>query len=73
MAGASLESYCPVMFVDCVHVRIHCKRSVSNEVFCNIPVTEEGRCDVLGIIISLLEVRQDGAKFLMYRKKGVSR
>lgn len=29
----SLESYYPVMFVDCVHIKIHRKRSVSSEAF----------------------------------------
>lgn len=28
-----LESYYPVVFVDCVHIKIHRKRSVSSEVF----------------------------------------
>ena len=46
----SLESYYPVMFVDCVHIKIHRKRSVSSEAFyVALAVTEEGRRDVLGI------------------------
>ena len=46
----SLESYYPVMFVDCVHIKIHRKRSVSCEAFyVALAVTEEGRRDVLGI------------------------
>ena len=46
----SLESYYPVMFVDCVHIRIHRKCSVSSEAFhVALAVTEEGRCDVPGI------------------------
>lgn len=47
----SLESYYyPVMFVDCVHIKIHRKRSVSSEAFyVALPVTEEDRRDVLGI------------------------
>ena len=45
-----LESYYPVLFVDCVHIKIHRKRSVSNEAFyVALAVTEEGRRDVLGI------------------------
>ena len=45
-----LESYYPVMFVDCVHIRIHRKRSVSSEAFyVALAVTDEGRRDVLGI------------------------
>lgn len=46
----SLESYYPVMFVDCVHIKIHRKHSVSSEAFyVALAVTEEGRRDVLGI------------------------
>ena len=46
----SLESYYPVMFVDCVHIKIHRKRSVSSEAFyVALAVTEEGRRDVLAI------------------------
>lgn len=45
-----LESYYPVLFVDCVHIRIHRKRTVSTEAFyVALTVTEEGRREVLGI------------------------
>ena len=45
-----LESYYPVMFVDCVHIKIHRRRSVSSEAFyAALAVTDEGRRDVLGI------------------------
>ena len=45
-----LESYYPVLFVDCVHIKIHRKRSVSTEAFyVALAVTEEGRREVLGI------------------------
>ena len=45
-----LESYYPVMFVDCVHIKIHRRRSVSSEAFhVALAVTDEGRRDVLGI------------------------
>lgn len=38
------------MFVNCVHIKIHRKRSVSSEAFqVTLAVTEEGRHDVLGI------------------------
>ena len=38
------------LFVDCVHIKIHRKRSVSSEAFyVALAVTEEGRRDVLGI------------------------
>lgn len=46
----SLETYYPVLFVDCVHIKIHRKRSVSCEAFYVVmAVTEEGRREVLGI------------------------
>jgi putative transposase len=45
-----LDSYYPVLFVDCVHIKIHRKRSVASEAFyVALAVTEEGRRDVLGI------------------------
>jgi len=45
-----LESYYPVLIVDCVHIKIHRKRSVSCEAFyVALAVTEEGRREVLGI------------------------
>ena len=45
-----LESYYPVMFVDCVHIKIHRRRSVSSEAFyVALAVTDEVRRDVLGI------------------------
>ncbi len=45
-----LECYYPVLFVDCVHIKIHRKRSMSCEAFYVAPaVTEEGRRKVLGI------------------------
>lgn len=48
--GRGLESYYPVLFVDCVHIKTHRKRSVSCEAFhVALAVTEEGRREVLGI------------------------
>ena len=45
-----LEEYYLVVFVDCVHIKIHRKRSVVCEVFyVAIAVTEEGTREVLGI------------------------
>lgn len=45
-----LEEYCPVVFVDCVHIKIHRKRSVATEAFyVALAVTEEGTREVLGI------------------------
>ena len=45
-----LEEYYPVVFVDCVHIKIHRKRSVATEAFyVALAVTEEGTREVLGI------------------------
>ena len=45
-----LEEYYPVLFVDCVHIKIHRKRSVATEAFyVALAVTEEGTREVLGI------------------------
>lgn len=45
-----LEEYYPVAFVDCVHIKIHRKRSVAVEAFyVALAVTEEGTREVLGI------------------------
>lgn len=46
----SLEAYYPIVFVDCVHIKVHRKQSVSCEAFyVALAVTEEGRREVLGI------------------------
>lgn len=45
-----LEEYYPIVFVDCVHIKIHCKRSVATEAFCvALAVTAGGTREVLGI------------------------
>lgn len=45
-----LEDYYPVVFVDCVHIKIHRAKSVATEAFyVALAVTDEGRRDVLGI------------------------
>ncbi len=45
-----LEKYYPVLFVDCVHIKIHRRHSVSTEAFHVAPaVTDEGRREVIGI------------------------
>ena len=45
-----LEKYYPILFVDCVHIKIHRKRSVASEAFyVALAVTEEGTREVLGI------------------------
>lgn len=45
-----LEAYYPVLFVDCIHIKIHRKRSVACEAFYVVlAVTEEGKREVLGV------------------------
>ena len=46
----SLESYYPVVFIDCVHIKIHRKRSVDTEAFYVVlAVREDKTREVLGI------------------------
>ena len=46
----SLEEYYPVVFVDCIHIKIHRKCAVACEAFyVALAVTEEGKRDVLGV------------------------
>lgn len=45
-----LEEYYPLVFVDCVHIKIHRKRSVASEAFyVALAVTEEGTREVIYI------------------------
>ncbi len=45
-----LDEYYPIVFVDCVHIKIHRRHSVAAEAFyVALAVTEEGSRDVLGI------------------------
>ena len=46
----SLEEYYPVVFVDCIHIKIHRKCAVACEAFyVALAVTEEGKREVLGV------------------------
>lgn len=46
----SLEEYYPVLFIDCVHIKIHRKRSVDTEAFyVRLAVKEDKTRDVIGI------------------------
>ena len=46
----SLETYYPIVFIDCVHMKIHRKRSVETEAFYVVlAVREDKRREVLGI------------------------
>lgn len=67
-----LESYYPVVFVDCVHIKIHRKRSVSNEAFyVALAVTDEGRREVLGISRSRSE--RNSAPRVSYSEKRLAK
>ena len=45
-----LEEYYPVVFVDCVHIKIHRSKSVATEAFYVVlPATGDGTREVLGI------------------------
>ena len=71
----SLECCYPVLFVDCVHIKIHRKRSVSSEAFyVALAVTEEGRREVLGIFNMPTESATGwGAIFDKLKERGVER
>ena len=46
----ALETYYPIVFIDCVHMKIHRKRSVETEAFYVVlAVREDKRREVLGI------------------------
>lgn len=46
----SLESYYPVVFIDCVHIKVHRKRSVDTEAFYVVLAVKEDKTrEVLGI------------------------
>lgn len=46
----SLEAYYPIVFVDCIHIKMHRKRSVASEAFyVALAVKEDGTREVLGI------------------------
>ena len=48
--GRSLEAYYPVLFIDCVHIKIHRKRSVDTEAFyVMLAVKEDKTREVVGI------------------------
>ena len=46
----SLEKYYPIVFVDCVHIKVHRRRKVASEAFYVVlAVTEEGTREVIVI------------------------
>lgn len=47
----SLGKYYPIVFVDCVHIKVHRRRKVASEAFYVVlAVTEEGTREVVGIL-----------------------
>ena len=71
----SLEEYYPVVFVDCIHIKIHRKHSVACEAFyVALAVTEEGKREVLGVFnIPEESATGWGDIFDKLKERGVSR
>ena len=61
----SLESYYPILFVDCVHIKIHRKRSVDTEAFyVMLAVKEDKTREVIGIYNKPTESAQGWGEML---------
>ena len=73
--GRSLESYYPVVFIDCVHIKIHRKRSVDTEAFyVALAVKEDKTREVLGIFNKPTESALGWGEMLNdLRERGVCR
>ena len=73
--GRGLDEYYPVVFVDCVHIKIHRCKSVSTEAFyVALAVTEEGTREVLGIFNMPVESATGwGGIFDELKERGVRR
>ena len=71
----SLESYYPIVFVDCVHITIHRKRSVDNEAFYVVLAVKEDKTrEVLGIFNRPTESATGWGEMLTeLRERGVKR
>lgn len=70
----SLESYYPVVFIDCVHIQIHRKRSVDAEVFYVILAVKEDKTrEVPGIYNKPTEIALAGERCSMTFTGEVSR
>ena len=71
----SLESYYPIVFIDCVHIKIHRKRSVDTEAFYVIlAVREDKTREVLGIYNKPTESASGWGEMLNdLRERGVGR
>ena len=70
-----LDAYYPIVFVDCVHIKIHRSKSVSTEAFyVALAVTEEGTREVLGIFNMPVESATGwGGIFDELKERGVQR
>ena len=71
----SLESYYPVVFIDCVHIKIHRKRSVDTEAFYVVLAVKEDKTrEVLGIFNKPTESALGWGEMLNeLRERGVCR
>ena len=73
--GRGLDEYYPIVFVDCVHIKIHRSKSVSTEAFyVALAVTEDGTREVLGIFNMPVESATGwGEIFDELKERGVQR
>lgn len=59
----SLEAYYPILFIDCVFIKVHRKRSCASEAFYVIlGVKEDKTREVIGIITGPMKARRDGQR-----------
>ena len=70
-----LDSYYPVVFIDCVYIKVHRRKSVASESFYVVlGVTEDGTREVLGIFNRPAESAQGWGEMLEdLRERGVKR
>lgn len=70
-----LDAYYPIVFVDCVHIKVFRRKKAANEAFYVVlGVNEDGTRDVLGIYNNPLESATGwGEMFLDLRNRGVER
>ena len=73
--GRSLENYYPEVFIDCVHIKIHRKRSVDTEAFYVVLAVKEDKTrEVLGIFNKPTESALGWGEMLNdLRERGVCR
>ena len=70
-----LDEYYPIVFIDCVYIKVHRRRSVASESFYVVlGVTEDGTREVLGIFNRPAESAQGWGEMLEdLRERGVKR